>query len=394
MIARLGLTLLFATSVAATPVTMSLDEPLAEGRALYVSGPSPYLGDCDPMHSVRMLSVDAAQWGLPLDIPGIASDALRFHERPFGPAGLDDPAQTGRAGARRSQEDDAAKAAEFVDAVSESHQVEAPDPPDRQSDLFAPRRVDILFSPTGFRPRRISVLLPRGYDSQVDRSYPVLVALDGQNVFAPGGAFGSWDLDRTVADLIDQHLVPDMILVAVANTPDRFAEYTPEWIENDGQSGRGGAFLDALCDELLPMLRARWRVGDAARDVALVGSSLGGLLAIEAAIRRPDAFGAAVAMSPSFWLAPDEYARRATEHARAGTRARLWIDSGTDGRSHDGFLHVQTVRDAFLGNGALFGPDFMHVTGVGDAHNEAAWRRRAPLALRWLHHFPVPESRP
>ncbi|MBX3729925.1 MAG: hypothetical protein KF858_12125 [Candidatus Sumerlaeia bacterium] len=378
MIARLGLILLLATSVAATPVTMSLEEPLAEGRALYVSGPSPYLGDCDPMQSVRMLSIGAVEWVLPLDLPGIASDMLRFHERPFGPAGLDDPGN----------------AAEFVDTMSACHQLEAPDVPVRQGDLSAPRRVDILFSPTGFRPRRVSVLLPRGYDSQVDRSYPVLLALDGQNVFAPGGAFGSWDLDRTITDLIDQHLVPDMILVAVANTPDRFAEYTPEWIENDGQSGRGGAFLDALCDELLPMLRARWRVGDAAHDVALVGSSLGGLLAIEAAIRRPDAFGAAIAMSPSFWLAPDEYVRRATEHARAGTRARLWIDSGTEGRSHDGFLHVQTVRDAFLGSGALFGPDFMHVTGVGDAHNEAAWRRRAPLALRWLHHFPVPESRP
>jgi predicted alpha/beta superfamily hydrolase len=386
MIAQVGLTLLLCAAIGAAhavPISVTLGEPLAEGRAVYVSGPSPYLGDGDPMRSVRMLSVGAERWELPLDVPGLHSNTLRFYARPIGPAGLEAPGQ--------AVEPALILAPGCPDVGAPARPTLLPAP---RGDLSAPRRVDFRFSPKGFRPRRVSVLLPRGYDSHGDRSYPTLVALDGQNVFAPGGAFGSWDLDRTVTNLIDQRLVPGLILVAVANTPDRFAEYTPEWIEHDGQSGRGGAFLDALCDELLPMLRTRWRIGTEPGDIALIGSSLGGLLAVEAAMRRPDAIGAAIAISPSFWLAPDEYVRRAAEHARPGTRARLWIDSGTDGRSQDGFLHVQAVRDAFLGNGALFGPDFMHVTGIGDAHNEAAWRRRAPLALRWLHHFPQADIQP
>lgn len=63
-------------------------------------------------------------------------------------------------------------------------------------------------------------------------------------------------------------------------------------------------FADALADELLPWLRTRiGRLPQAGRTV-LAGSSYGGLAAACTAFRRPEAFGAALSQSGSFWWSP------------------------------------------------------------------------------------------
>jgi len=42
------------------------------------------------------------------------------------------------------------------------------------------------------------------------------------------------------------------------------------------------------------------------------------------------------------------------------------------------------VREALLGQGYAEGEDFLWNPGEGDEHNEKAWARRLPVALRFL----------
>ena len=244
----------------------------------------------------------------------------------------------------------------------------------------APRRESFAFQPTGFRSRTITVVLPRGYDQSAPRAYPVLYAQDGQNVLVPGGAFGTWSLDPTVEALTRRGEIPEIIIVAIDNTPDRFAEYTPEYGSVGGVQGRGGEFLSRLRDELLPEIARRYRVLEGPDHTAHLGSSLGGLLGYLAANEFQDTWGAVGAVSPSFQVSTAENLRR----ARLGPEAwgRLWIDSGSPS---DNYANCAAVRDAFIGAGSALGPQFFHMVDPGKGHNEAAWAGRTPEILRWIY---------
>lgn len=246
------------------------------------------------------------------------------------------------------------------------------------------------FTPNYFPQRTIRVLLPRGYDQNPDRRYPVIYAQDGQNVFSPGGAFGSWDLDLTLTNLIRRGEVPEAILVGIDNSNQRLTEYRPEWTTYQGIQGRGGEFLAVIRDQLLPEIASRYRVLDGPENRIHVGSSLGGILGWEAAHRHQNTFGTVLAMSPSFWLNTTKVLEDAA--LSPSSRGRIWLDSGIAGTSQDGYANVAQTRDRMIESGAALGPDFAHVFGYyttgaasepGHEHNEAAWRNRAPDALRW-----------
>ncbi|MDX2177192.1 MAG: alpha/beta hydrolase-fold protein [Candidatus Sumerlaeia bacterium] len=253
----------------------------------------------------------------------------------------------------------------------------------------AARTTTFTFQPTAvpgggsaFGSRTIRVQLPRGYDAAT-KAYPVLYAQDGQNVFAPGGPFGSWDLDVAVRTLTNRAEMPEVILVGIDNTSGRFAEYTPEYGNISGTQGRGGEFLTMLRDQLLPEVESRYRVLQGPENTAHIGSSLGGLLGFHAANEFEDTWGSVVAMSPSFQVNSTENFRRALfAPAEFG---RLYIDSGNTGTSADGYANTVTVRDRRLEAGEPLGERFWHTVGLGMQHNEAAWRQRSPDALRWLY---------
>jgi predicted alpha/beta superfamily hydrolase len=65
--------------------------------------------------------------------------------------------------------------------------------------------------------------------------------------------------------------------------------------------GMGGApqFLDALIEDVIPLVEERYRVDPA--DRCLVGWSLGGLFGLHAMFNRPETFARYVLISPSIW---------------------------------------------------------------------------------------------
>lgn len=229
--------------------------------------------------------------------------------------------------------------------------------------------------------RDLRIYLPRGYDEQPGRRYPVLYMHDGQNIYRPGGPFGTWAVEETADEEIGHGRVRELIIVGIDNTPARMNEYIPP---EDG--GTGDDYLQFCVEELLPYVNANFRTRDEPEDTGMSGSSLGGLISIYFGWERPDVFGRVGALSPSLWL-DSLVGRLESEPRRSG---RWWLDSGNAGPSNDGMWGTWNTRDGMFRNGYTLHDDLEHFIDYGAQHNEAAWRGRFWKVLNYL--YPVSDD--
>lgn len=146
--------------------------------------------------------------------------------------------------------------------------------------------------PVAGRARPLWSYLPAPTDAELG----LLVLLDAEKWF--GGLQVHHALDRAIA-------------------AGRIAPMAVLGIENLGDDdrltclGAGDRLLDDLASSVLPRFRRRhperaWRGREA---TVLCGQSLGGVTALNAAVRRPECFGAAISHSPSMWWRPDHSTR-------------------------------------------------------------------------------------
>jgi enterochelin esterase-like enzyme len=237
--------------------------------------------------------------------------------------------------------------------------------------------------------RTLRIHTPPGYDASGRTRYPVLVALDGQNLFSRSrGEMGTWAMDETLDRLAFTGEIPPWIVVGLDHRHERRIADDSPWadprLDVPPRGAEEGAFvaLDLLAwiDENLPA-----KPGAAHR--ALVGSSLAGLLALYVAWRHPRAFSRVGALSPSVMWSNGELARRWT--ARAAAPARLYLDAGLD-ETFDGgpfALDYGGAARTFAAHlrSIGYGDDALRVVlEPGGTHDEASWARRLGPAARWL----------
>jgi predicted alpha/beta superfamily hydrolase len=256
--------------------------------------------------------------------------------------------------------------------------------------LSAPRIVTTNVNSTaaGIPGRVVRIYLPRGYDQNTARRYPVLYFHDGQNVFDPGGAFGSWSADATATREISQGRMRECILVGVDNNAtNRLVEYCPPTDTAPNTSparpGNGSNYLSFLIDNVRPTLDYNYRTTNDPPNTLTMGSSMGGLISLYAGYSRPT-FGKVGVMSSAIWGAPNFLASLDTEARRD---LRIYTDWGTAESSANILEYWYsnfTMYDALLKQGYALNRDLMHVVGIGAVHNEAAWAARLPAALRFL----------
>ncbi len=241
-------------------------------------------------------------------------------------------------------------------------------------------------------PREVRVWLPPGYD-EGDEWYPVIYFHDGQNVFRPGGPFGCWFAEDAAVEEMTAGRMRKAIMVAVGNNPAdggnaRVTEYQPPGDVNprsaakaEGQCDRYGKFL---LGRVKPAVDAKFRtLPDAANTVA-AGSSMGGLVSLWLGLET-DAFGAVGVFSPAFWTSPNFMA--AVLGGKKKEALRIYMDMGTLEKGNtrgDYWNDALAVREALVKQGWIEGVDFLWNPGEGDEHNEKAWAKRLPAALRFL----------
>ncbi len=250
----------------------------------------------------------------------------------------------------------------------------------------------------GIPGRTVRVWLPRGYHDHPERRYPVLILHDGQNVFDPGGTFGSWSADKTAAQEMGQGRVREAILVGVDNNPGlgglaRITEYLPPGDENPRlaalqnvvQEGRADRYAAFLTGDVLPFLRSRYRTLDGPQNTLVLGSSMGGVVSLYLGREYPETFGGIGVFSPAFWTCP-HFVRAVQEGPRV-SGLRIYLDMGTEEKGNltgDYWQDALAMWDTLLAQGWVAGGDLLFNPGYGHPHHESAWAARLPVALRFL----------
>ena len=273
-------------------------------------------------------------------------------------------------------------------------------------------------------------------------AYPSLLLLDGQNLFQDELAFAgrSWGSAAAASAAIASAATPPFVVVGVDHSFNlRSLDYLPVVpgtgmgnFRPEAATWPGGgvdAFLSALSQEVLPLLRARFNLSADPELSAFGGSSFGGVASLHAMLSGHPLgrqFSAFLVESPSLWI--DE-GRWLTDtllpilaDGAAPLPARTFLAMG--GKEHTGTrsalaastlglaldkAHVARARQlagAFeaacvaQGGGEGKEPQFLFRVDAKGAHSEPAWAARLPSAIEFLmgpmgaHERPPPPPPP
>lgn len=235
------------------------------------------------------------------------------------------------------------------------------------------------------RKRTIRVYLPPGYE-QGRKRYRVLYMFDAQNLFDDATSFvGEWGVDESLDALAKTEGI-ELIVVGVDHGDEkRISELRP-WAHPRFGKAEGDAFLDFVVDTVKPFIDRNYRTRTGRKDTGIAGSSIGGLMAHYAVIRHPRAFGRAGVFSPSYWIADEIYP--ATEAGRFKRDTRIYLVAGDkEGQTEaDHARNAANVRkmESVVQRSQGRRVSLKTVIRPGAGHDEAAWRREFPAAVRFL----------
>jgi predicted alpha/beta superfamily hydrolase len=181
--------------------------------------------------------------------------------------------------------------------------------------------------------RTLNIYLPQGYDKT--KSYPVIYLLDG-----------SMNEDFIhVTGLVQffnqMYSMPEAIVVGIANV-DRKRDFTFHTDLKDLQkdyptTGHSDKFIAFLEKELKPYVESQFKT----TDKYLFGQSLGGLLATEILLKKPEMFNNYFIISPSLWWDDESLLKQAPQLLAKSpdTKKFVYVSVGKD-------EHPVMVKDA------------------------------------------------
>ena len=246
-----------------------------------------------------------------------------------------------------------------------------------------------VYSPQLKNSRDLIVYLPAAYESDDNEThYPVIYMQDGQNVFDPHTSFaGHWQAGSALAHH-EKHGY-DAIVVAIPNMgAERLGEYTPhaDLIRGGGDGDRYVAFM---VETIKPLIDQKLRTLHGPEHTSVVGSSLGGLIALYALFRSPWTFGSAGVMSPALWFADGRIFDYVREQKPPG--GRIHLDMGTH-EGPDALEDTRQMKELLVDRGFVPGASLSYFEDVGARHNERSWARRFRKILPFRLGGPIPEA--
>ena len=229
----------------------------------------------------------------------------------------------------------------------------------------------------------LSVYLPPDYETSGHR-YPVAFMFDGQNLFSDQGSFaGGWHLHRTLDTRASRGKVVPVVIGIHHGGETRNEELSP-WPAEEGARAVGDTLLDWVTGPLRQLAERELRVSTHRSHRMIGGSSLGGLLALYGFFRHHDAFARCLSMSPALWVNGGEvFYHVARSHAWGDLK--LYLDCGSREGWGYSIQHAEWMVDLLERKGFLRDEQYMWRPDKRGVHNERAWRRRLPKALRYLY---------
>lgn len=234
-----------------------------------------------------------------------------------------------------------------------------------------------ITSPELNTKKKIWVYLPQDYENS-SKKYPVIYMHDGQNLFdAKTSYVGEWNVDETLDSINSK-----VIVIGIEHGGDkRIEELTPFPHAKYG-GGKADLYLDFLINTLKPHIDKTYRTKTNAKNTAIFGSSLGGLVSFYAALKHPKVFGKVGCFSPAFWFNRNELNELMQKTPTFKTK--IYFLCGDNEGDADVVPDMQNVVKWVNSMRCECKKLNKSVIVKGGQHNEKLWRENFKNAYLWL----------
>jgi len=244
-----------------------------------------------------------------------------------------------------------------------------------KSVFFTPTSIEI---PQLNRRRTVRVYFPPNYSSS--QGFPVIYMFDGQNLFDASTAFaGEWRVDEVMDSLFERRGLGCIVVAIYHGEDERLNEYTP-WPNNDKLGGDGAKFAQFIVRDLKPYIDKYYRTLPDRNNTIIMGSSLGGLMALYTALEYPKVFGKAGVFSPSLWWSEEAFTQ--IEKFRKRQFQKIYLYGG-EKESESLIPNIERAEKLLQEVGFSENEIFKSIAADG-RHNEYYWGREFPEALKWM----------
>ena len=227
----------------------------------------------------------------------------------------------------------------------------------------------------------------------------LLIAHDGQNVFDGKTSTHrgqTWKMAQSAIHVSDELGINPPAIIAVWHSsskqnpwgrakdlaPQQFfsnGEYVnPRWrISDPSVKLHSDEYLLSIFNEIVPAIAPFATPA----KTAVIGSSMGGLATLYAAIKHPEKFSAALALSPH-WVISDESFANAMVSALPAHH-KIWMSRGDKGLDKE-YVQLQSLVDELMHQRG-FTNNFHSKVYKRSSHNERSWAKYLNEPLRfWL----------
>jgi predicted alpha/beta superfamily hydrolase len=277
----------------------------------------------------------------------------------------------------------------YVDSLGNTIVIDVENWRDRvnPNNLVSTATKSVFFTPTSIeipqlkRRRTVRVYFPPNYSSS--QGFPVIYMFDGQNVFDAATSFsGEWRVDEVMDSLFERRGLGCIVVAIYHGEDERLNEYTP-WPNDEKVGGDGAKFARFIVRDLKPYIDKYYRTIPTRENTIIIGSSLGGLMALYTALEYPNVFGKVGVFSPSLWW--NEKAFEQLEKFKKKHFQKIYIYGG---EKESDSLVPNIFRAEELLKGAGFAENELIINIAPDGrHNEYYWGREFPQALKWFFNF-------
>ena len=244
-----------------------------------------------------------------------------------------------------------------------------------------------------FGERTVDYWLPK---QGTDR---LLIAHDGQNVFDGKTSTHrgqTWKMAQSAIHVSDELGINPPAIIAVWHSsnkqnpwgrakdlaPQQFfsnGEYVdPRWkISDPTVQLHSDQYLESMFNEIAPAI-APFATPE---KTAVIGSSMGGLATLYAAIKHPEKFSTALALSPHWVISDEKFAKAMVDELP--THHKIWMSRGTKGLDAE-YAQIQAFVDGLMRERG-WKSNFQSRVFLRSGHNERSWARNMQEALQfWL----------
>ena len=244
-----------------------------------------------------------------------------------------------------------------------------------------------------FGSRIVDYWIPKG---GTDR---LLIAHDGQNVFDGKTSTHrgqTWKMAQSAIHVSQELGINPPAIIAVWHSstkenpwgraqdlaPQRFftqdAYIDPRWkLKDPSFVVKSDEYLDQIFNTIVPAIFPE----STPEKTAVIGSSMGGLATLYAAIQHPDKFTTALALSPHWVISNESFARSMVE--ALPLTHKIWMSRGDKGLDKE-YVPLQNFVDSLMRERG-FTHNYQSKVYKRSGHNERSWAKYLHEPLRfWL----------